>query len=128
MGRPEEPMTIRNLGSIVDFGHRLEKSDLDRRIDDVLDWLDGTGFGLGEVIDRMQHLHALRAIIAEGAENPFARRAEKMKAAKAHKIDPCVVKQMRFFGMSYREISKSLQCSVGLAHRLAHEGEWGNRL
>lgn len=115
-------MTIYNLGSSMDYGYALEKTELDRRLDDVLDWLDGTDHCLGEIIDRMQHLNSLRNRSAKGERNPFGPRPRDTKRPK---IDPDTVKRMRNSGLSYREISKTLQCSVGLAHRLANGDAWG---
>lgn len=107
-------MSIHNLGTYIGQGMRFENPHLDSKLNDVLDWLQDTGFGLGEVIDRIQHLAACRTILANNQKlSGTGRRPPKNSLS----LDPNVISDLRMAGMTYREIARELGCSIGAVYK-----------
>ncbi|MCD8140496.1 MAG: helix-turn-helix domain-containing protein [Planctomycetaceae bacterium] len=87
---------------------------LDDCIHNLLDWLDGSAMGLGEVIDRLRHLSACRAYSGRYLDDvPAARRPRTGTRETRSTYDPAQIVRLRAEGNGIREIADMLGCSVG---------------
>lgn len=113
-------MSIYNLGSCLGAGALFENRTLDEKLHAVLDWLDGTECGLGEVIDRMQHLSACRSIAKKIPENETPSLDRRGNAHKKLNLDTSKIRTLIQHGCSYRQLAEMFNCSVGSIYNYAH--------
>lgn len=113
-------MSIYNLGSCHGAGALFENKLLDEKLYAVLDWLDGNECGLGEIIDRLQHLSACRNIRNRFGEEPPScletPRGANPNQSRRLPLTRREVLELKAKGYSLKEIADIMECSVGTVH------------